>query len=238
VRRDTGQRAVARGAPAPLRGKLLDLRNSGDTAGDKARVVGYGAFAFTDSHGRRRLRMRTDPRGSRCWPSRATPSKNSSDAARTVTPHPALANPAASFVTLTQNGELRGCIGSLEGASAAGAGRRRKCGRRGVSRSALRAARAKTNSTRTRVEVSCSKLPSPMDFKDEADALRPPAPRARRTDPEHGSRRATFLPQVWESLPEPRRFMSQLKLKAGLPAYFWDDDISLARYGVQKWKET
>ncbi len=39
-------------------------------------------------------------------------------------------------------------------------------------------------------------------------------------------------------LPEPQRFMSQLKLKAGLPAYFWDEDIALARYGVQKWKET
>ena len=53
----------------------------------------------------------------------------------------------------------------------------------------------------------------------------------------HGTRRATFLPQVWESLPHPRDFLSQLKLKAGLPAGFWDDTLVLARYGVRKWKE-
>jgi AmmeMemoRadiSam system protein B len=33
-----------------LAGELLDLRNSGDTAGDKQRVVGYGAYAFADGH--------------------------------------------------------------------------------------------------------------------------------------------------------------------------------------------
>ena len=54
----------------------------------------------------------------------------------------------------------------------------------------------------------------------------------------YGQRRATFLPQVWESLPKPRHFLHQLKLKAGLPADFWDEEIRLARYGVQKWKET
>ena len=80
--------------------------------------------------------------------------------------------------------------------------------------------------------------PEAMSFKNEADALAQLRPGLDGLILTHGNRRATFLPQVWESLPEPQRFMSQLKLKAGLPAYFWDDDIGLARYGVQKWKET
>jgi len=53
-----------------------------------------------------------------------------------------------------------------------------------------------------------------------------------------GTQRATFLPQVWESLPDRRQFLTHLKQKAGLPANFWDDRITLARYGVRKWKET
>jgi AmmeMemoRadiSam system protein A len=47
-------------------------------------------------------------------------------------------------------------------------------------------------------------------------------------------RRATFLPQVWENLPDPREFLAQLKLKAGLPADFWAPDIQIQRYSVEK----
>ena len=53
-----------------------------------------------------------------------------------------------------------------------------------------------------------------------------------------GHHRSTFLPQVWESLPTPGLFLEHLKLKAGLPADFWSPQLTLARYGVQKWKET
>lgn len=90
---------------------------------------------------------------------------------------------------------------------------------------------------RTRVEVSLLEKSEAIEFKDEADALAQLRPGLDGLILTNGSRRATFLPQVWESLPEPQRFMSQLK-PAGLPAYFWDEDIALARYGVQKWKET
>ena len=52
-----------------------------------------------------------------------------------------------------------------------------------------------------------------------------------------GGRRSTFLPQVWEQLPEPRQFLAHLKHKAGLPADWWSDEVQLQRYEVQKWKE-
>ena len=92
--------------------------------------------------------------------------------------------------------------------------------------------------TRTRIEVSLLEAAQPFAFSDEADALARLRPGVDGLILHYGQRRATFLPQVWESLPKPRQFLQQLKLKAGLSADFWDREIRLARYGVQKWKET
>jgi len=50
--------------------------------------------------------------------------------------------------------------------------------------------------------------------------------------------RSTFLPQVWEQLPDVESFMAALKRKAGLPADFWADDVELGRYRVHLFKET
>ena len=153
-----------------------------------------------------------------------------------VAEHPLLAQPAATFVTLTQGGQLRGCIGSLEAYRPLAAD---------VAENAFSAAfrdprfspLAAEELPRTRIEVSLLDTPQPMTFSDEADALAKLCPGVDGLILTHGGRRATFLPQVWESLPEPRRFLQQLKLKAGLPADFWDGRITLSRYGVQKWKE-
>ena len=54
---------------------------------------------------------------------------------------------------------------------------------------------------------------------------------------EYGHYRSTFLPQVWEQLPEPAEFLAHLKRKAGLPMDFWAEDVKLSRYTVSKWKE-
>lgn len=157
--------------------------------------------------------------------------------ARAVVPHPELSRPAATFVTLTQNGQLRGCIGSLEAYRALAAD---------VAENAMAAAfhdprfapLSSDELPRTRVEVSLLECAQPLEFSDEADAICRLCPGIDGVILTHGSRRSTFLPQVWESLPDPRKFIEQLKLKAGLPADFWDENITLARYGVQKWKET
>ena len=47
----------------------------------------------------------------------------------------------------------------------------------------------------------------------------------------------TFLPQVWEQLPEPAAFLDNLKRKAGLPPDFWEPGMRLSRYTVAKWSE-
>ena len=156
---------------------------------------------------------------------------------RSVVPHPKLAQLAATFVTLTKSGQLRGCIGSLEAYRPLASD---------VADNAFAAAFRDSRFTpvkqdelaQIRVEVSLLEPPEGLEFLDETDAIARLCPGIDGLILTHGSRRATFLPQVWESLPDPHRFMEQLKLKAGLTTDFWDDKITLARYRVQKWKET
>jgi len=144
--------------------------------------------------------------------------------------------PGATFVTLTQHGELRGCIGSLEAHCPLA---------EDVSENALAAAFRDPRFApllagefeHTRIEVSLLTPATPLQFSDEHDALRQLRPGLDGIVLQHGSRRATFLPQVWESLPTPKQFLRQLKHKAGLPEDFWDAEIALFRYGVRKWKE-
>lgn len=143
----------------------------------------------------------------------------------------------ATFVTLTRNGELRGCIGSLVA---------HRTLRIDVAENALAAAfrdyrfapLTADEFARTRLEVSLLTPAEPLSAVSEAEAIARLRPGIDGVVLSHGERRATFLPQVWESLPEPRNFLAQLKRKAGLPAEFWHAELRLARYGVRKWKET
>lgn len=149
----------------------------------------------------------------------------------------ALDPPGATFVTLTRDGRLRGCIGSLEA---------RRPLREDVEKNALAAAFAdprfpplsSDEFADLRIEVSLLSAPEPMSFRDEADALAQLRPGIDGVILTAGFRRATFLPQVWDSLPDPREFINHLKRKAGLHDDFWSEDITLARYQARKFKET
>ena len=149
---------------------------------------------------------------------------------------PELAKMGATFVTLTQRGQLRGCIGSLEAW-------------RPLAQDVQENARAAAfrdprfeplnidELPITRVEVSLLSAAEPIHFRDEADALAQLRPNIDGVIFSAGSRRSTFLPQVWEQLPEPADFMARLKQKAGLPANYWGPEVRLERYTVHKWKE-
>lgn len=151
--------------------------------------------------------------------------------------HPDLAQPGATFVTLTQNGLLRGCIGSLEARRSLDADVRANA-QAAAFRDPRFAPLREDELDATRIEVSLLSSPTPLAFSDENHALRQLRPGIDGLVFEYQGRRSTFLPQVWESLPEPRDFLAQLKQKAGLPAGFWAPDVKLYRYEVQKWTET
>lgn len=150
--------------------------------------------------------------------------------------HATLLQPGATFVTLTENGQLRGCIGTLEAHRPLGEDVRANA-RAAAFRDPRFAPLSRDEFTKVRVEVSLLTPAQEMSFTDEEDALRQLHPGIDGVILVAGQRRATFLPQVWESLSEPRQFMAELKYKAGLPSGYWNNDVKLSRYTVQKWKE-
>ena len=149
---------------------------------------------------------------------------------------PELHDKGATFVTLTQRGQLRGCIGSLE------AWRPLRDdvednARNAAFRDPRFAPLESDELPLTRVEVSLLTPAEPMTFSSEADALAQLRPNIDGVIFTAGHHRSTFLPQVWEQLPDPVVFMAHLKQKSGLPAAYWGPDVRLQRYTVRKWKE-
>jgi len=150
--------------------------------------------------------------------------------------HPALHQPGSTFVTLTLKGELRGCVGTLEAFRPLDQDVRENA--RAAAFRDRRFAPLRTGELAgIRVEVSLLSSSAPIRFATEEDAIRQLRQGIDGVILENGRQRGTFLPQVWEDLPDPRQFMSQLKRKAGLAADFWSEDLKLYRYEVQKWSE-
>jgi AmmeMemoRadiSam system protein A len=151
--------------------------------------------------------------------------------------HAALAAPGATFVTLFRRGALRGCIGTLKAHRSLGID---------VRLNALRAAFHDPRFPALKdgefdglsVEVSLLSAAERLSVADEADLLRRLEPGVDGIILEYAGRRATFLPQVWGSLPQPPDFLAELKLKAGVPAGFWSAAVNVYRYGVTKWKQS
>jgi hypothetical protein len=155
---------------------------------------------------------------------------------RAVAPHEALAAPGATFVTLRREGALRGCIGSLEARRPLGADVRANAVAAAF-RDPRFAPLAVHEFHATKIEVSLLSASVQFAFADEADALVQLRPGIDGVILEAGWRRATFLPQVWEQLPEPREFLAALKHKAGLPEDYWSAQVRMARYTVTKFAE-
>ncbi len=218
-----------------LRIRLLAACNSGDTAGGKGRVVGYCSFALHESGSE--VSMELAGRTLLAIARSAIDSQLSQNGLVEPQKHHWLEQAGASFVTLTKDGALRGCIGSLEAAQPLG---------RDVAQNAVGAAfRDPRFSPLTRdewpevsVEVSLLSAPKPLRFADEAELLAQIRPGEDGLILEHQGRRATFLPQVWESLPDKERFLAELVRKAGLPADTRLARCRLQRYRAAKWKET
>jgi len=147
-----------------------------------------------------------------------------------------LQDKAACFVTLTQQQELRGCIGTLEA---------HRSLLEDVKSNARAAAFQDTRFTPltakelnfTEIEISLLSATQLIDFSNEQEALAQLRPGIDGVVFEYGSYRSTFLPQVWQQLPDTAEFVAHLKHKAGLSPDFWADEVKLSRYTVTKWRE-
>jgi len=143
----------------------------------------------------------------------------------------------ASFITLTLQNKLRGCIGTLRAhrpllddvkANAVAA--------------AFRDPRFKPLTVQEyetiAVEISLLSSVTPLTFTDQPSALAQIKPHEHGVIFEYGHHRSTYLPQVWDSIPDLAMFMATLKQKAGLPPDFWEPGVKLATYTVAKFKES
>jgi len=145
---------------------------------------------------------------------------------------PVLCEQGASFVTLQINDQLRGCIGSLEAYRPL---------IEDVAENAFAAAFKdprfppvnEQEYDQLHYHLSILDKPEPVEFSSEADLLAKIRPGIDGLILQDKGYRGTFLPSVWESLPEPVLFLSHLKQKAGLPANYWSDTIQIERYTVE-----
>jgi MEMO1 family protein len=217
--------------------ELIDQCNSGDTAGDRQRVVGYASFAVYEDNKTETIVPQWFPAGGGMVLvslARAALERALGLAPSYEMKAKWLEQPAAVFVTLTTaDGALRGCIGSLEAhrtleddveQNAVAAGLRDP-----------RFAPIHANELDAlRIEVSLLTAPESIKFVSEAQVLAQLRPQQDGLIFAAAGHRATFLPQVWEQIPAPREFLAQLKLKAGVPRDYWGTDVKLWRYGVAK----
>lgn len=142
----------------------------------------------------------------------------------------------ASFVTLQIRGQLRGCIGHLEAVQPLVVD---------VAENAFAAAfRDPRFNPLTEVEwpsvdlhLSILTRPERLTVDDEADLVAQMRPGEDGLILQDGANRGTFLPSVWDSLPEPIDFLMHLKSKAGLAANHWSDSMEVYRYRTESFGE-
>lgn len=218
---------------------LLDCRNSGDTAGDPSRVVGYVAVAFyglereTVSAAERRCLLDLARRAVR---EVATTGDYPGLPAEEMPP--ALNVPRGCFVTLMRRGALRGCVGNIHPHDP-------------LFRAVIENARgAAVRDTRflpvsaaevgeLEIEISILTVPEPLRFSSRDDLLRQLEPLRDGVVLKIGERVATYLPKVWEHLPEKVDFLNSLAEKAGCAPGAWQGpDVTVQVYRVESFKES
>lgn len=235
--------------------QLLDCRNSGDTAGDKDRVVGYAAIAFAGgtvppaSSAPAVTHAATNAAST--WTSeekkflldlaRKTLQNATSGPGLPAVPEPIPARckeARGCFVTLTREGQLRGCIGNI-----LPAGPLHLAVMENARSAALNDPRFTPVSSgeagRLHIEISVLTEPRPLEFTSPEDLLRKLQPGRDGVVLTIGSRKSTFLPQVWEQIPDKVEFLDRLAQKGGSAASAWRGrDVSVSIYQVEAFEES
>ena len=221
-----------------MRATCLDYRNSGDTHGDKARVVGYASIAFEYAQQARlaeadrklvfdiaqfmvRFGVEKGRRPKIGW--------------RELSP--SMKAQRASFVTLTLNGALRGCIGSVSA---------HRPLHDDIAESAWKAAfgdpRFKPLTAEelpaVKVDISILSQARPIPVQSEAELIAALDPDRDGLILRDGRHQALFLPHVWGGIPDPRVFVRALKRKAGLAPEHWSSETRAFRFSVESFGQS
>jgi AmmeMemoRadiSam system protein A len=221
-------------AERDMRATGLHLATSADSGADASRVVGYGAFALEYAASARLAETDRERLLSACMSALevATQSGGKAPKVRLDGLSPTLSAWRATFVTLTENERLRGCIGSLEP-------------RRPLIEDALanmaQAAFAdprfpplrEPELTAVRIDISIVSHPRPLPAGSESELAAALEPDRDGLILSVGKRRALFLPSVWRHLPDARAFVRHLITKAGLAPNHWPEGLEARRFRVE-----
>lgn len=207
--------------------KLIDYKNSGDTAGGKDNVVGYASIAFVDKKEELKKMngyISTQDKKALLRLARSAIEAKLVDGVKVErpVPPPILKGNRGCFVTLHKHGQLRGCIGTIEPTCPLV-----ECVEKNAKNAAFRDPRFPRLSAKELsdidIEVSVLSVPERLDFKDGDDLKRQLRPNVHGVILSRGMHSSTFLPQVWEQLPDKELFLEHLCLKGGMPTTAWKD---------------
>jgi AmmeMemoRadiSam system protein A len=147
--------------------------------------------------------------------------------------YPATLSPRrASFVTLHAGEKLRGCVGTLEPRVSLAEDVNRNAYAAAFRDTRFQPLQADELATLS-LQISVLSTPEIIDFDSEASLLASVRPGIDGLILQEHDVRSTFLPSVWESLPEPKQFLAHLKLKAGLAADYWSSTLRIWRYTTE-----
>ncbi len=220
--------------------QIIDMRNSGDTSGSKDRVVGYASIAFYDNNNTiQNSSLLTDKEKSLLLSlarqAIIKKDKNLKIDEKELTG--LLKENSGCFVTLTIDGNLRGCIGYIKPV---------KPLYQAVIDNAYNAAYSDYRFNpvsddeikKLNIEISILTNPQKLDFTSPNDLLKKITPDKDGVIISKDRHSATFLPQVWEKLPDKIRFLEELCLKAGLNKNAWQEKgFNVEIYRVKHFKE-
>lgn len=164
-------------------------------------------------------------------------SQSNIDSLNTALKDPCFQKSCGTFVTLKINGQLRGCIGNLSSNDSLLSGVRRN-----TINAAFHDPRfaplSASELDRIEIEISILTEPKPLNYRNTTDLLEKLRPKVDGVTICLGHASATFLPQVWEQLPEPQDFLTHLCMKAGLAADAWKNrKLDVSTYQVQYFEE-
>ncbi|MBW2018687.1 MAG: AmmeMemoRadiSam system protein B [Deltaproteobacteria bacterium] len=209
-------------------GTLVDYRNSGDTAGGRNRVVGYASIAFVDRRevtGTMKKTLSNQDRKALLKLARSAIEARLVKGTKVDRPaqvSPALNESKGCFVTLHKHGQLRGCIGTIEPICPL-----LECVEKNAQSAAFHDPRfPPLNADELKdidIEISVLSVPEALNFKDGEDLKRKLKPNVHGVILSRGIHRSTFLPQVWEQLPDTEQFLEHLCLKGGMSPNAWQD---------------
>ncbi|MAF48731.1 MAG: AmmeMemoRadiSam system protein B [Rhodospirillales bacterium] len=228
-----------------------DVRNSGDTAGTKNQVVGYGSWLFLEDEN---TANESAGGNAKAEDSFGNQTRQMLDAhgghllkigTRTILGHlggkqlrieldkfpEPLRENGACFVTLNKDGKLRGCIGSIQAHRPLLTDAAENAGRAAFRDNRFQPlTKEELRENHISMHISVLSPQVPMTFTDEADLVSQLRPRLDGVVLQDQGKRGVFLPTVWDQLPEPEKFFTHLKRKAGLPDTHWSKTVQAWRY--------